>query len=193
MKIAAGRRPLSLALLTLALVLVPMGAGAQAATSQQADAENGADVDNTNLSTSEVKLLDSGSPVRVTVDIDSGLPVDVEPLSPAEASQLEAAAGAAVPLTAYPNGCTAGRGCWYGRVLPVGPPSPNIGFTNSNTTTGTWPNRGDFWVPSGTKASVCWGSGPSCTDRLYGPSVYISFGGGTLGVTGKSVTMALVA
>ncbi|CAH0190703.1 hypothetical protein SRABI76_01765 [Microbacterium oxydans] len=138
------------------------------------------------LSVSEEDLLQSGEPVRVLVDAETGLPVSVERLTATELDEITAVPSSeATAKTAYPNACTSARGCWRGVALPSGPPSQSIGF-GVGVTTGTWNNRGDFWVPPGLKAKICWVSN-QCTDRLYGPNVLIETGGN---VVGTKVTVA---
>lgn len=155
--------------------LVMLGMGQLAAVADDSGAPG--------LSPAEELLLESEQPVRVTVDQSSGAPTSVELLSDEEVAALEQPDAQSRSVK---TGCTGVvGGCWYGVALPQGPPSSNLGF--NGTTTGTWINRGNFWVSAGQKASVCWNS--SCTDRLYGPSVLIEFGGT---VTGKKVTLALV-
>lgn len=132
------------------------------------------------LSVSEEELLQSGEPVKVLVDAETGLPVSVARLTTSELDEITAVpSSAATAKTAYPNACTSTRGCWRGVALPSGPPSQSIGF-GVGVTTGTWNNRGDFWVPPGVKAKICWVSN-QCTDRLYGPNVLIETGGNVVG------------
>lgn len=132
------------------------------------------------LSVSEEELLQSGAPVKVLVDAETGLPVSVERLTTSELDEITAVSSSgATAKTAYPNACTSARGCWRGVALPSGPPSQSIGF-GVGVTTGTWNNRGDFWVPPGFKAKICWVSN-QCTDRLYGPNVLIETGGNVVG------------
>lgn len=132
------------------------------------------------LSVSEQELLQSGEPVKVLVDAETGLPVSVERLTESEIDEITAVPSSqATAKTAYPNACTSVRGCWRGVALPSGPPSQSIGF-GVGVTAGTWNNRGDFWVPPGLKAKICWVSN-QCTDRLYGPNVLIETGGNVVG------------
>lgn len=170
------------------LIAVLALATALAASTPLAAAASSTLEDNSHLSADEIALLDSDIPIRVTIDEETGVPVDVEVLPESLASALTEAEDSEVSArTAYPS-CSNVRGCWYGVGLPSGPPSASIGFSYG-VTTGTWNNRGDFWVSAGAKAKVCWG-GSSCTDRYYGPSVLIEFGGN---VVGTKVDILLVA
>lgn len=137
-------------------------------------------VEGETLSASEEVLLQSGVPVRVRIDEETGLALQVELLTRSELDVIAGfASGTREAKAAYPNACAAGRGCWRGVALPSGPPSQSIGFS-VGVTTGSWNNRGDFWVPSGIKAKLCWASN-HCTDRYYGPSVLIETGGNVVG------------
>ncbi|WP_087054957.1 hypothetical protein [Microbacterium sp. JB110] len=146
-------------------------------------------VDNSHLTEAEVALLDSDTPIRVTIDDETGLPTSVQVLPDSLAAALEESESSNPSArTAYPN-CSNVRGCWYGVALPSGPPSASVGFSHG-ITAGTWNNRGNFWVTSGAKAKLCWGSSSQCTDRHYGPSVLIELGGN---VVGTKVDIVLVA
>ena len=163
----------------LLAVSVASGPAAATTTTTTTTTDLGPDEGDT-LSASEENLLQSGVPIKVVIDEETGLPLHVEQLTQAELDELAGLTGAAATArTAFPNACTTGRGCWRGVALPSGPPSQSIGFS-VGVTTGSWNNRGDFWVPAGLKAKICWVSN-QCTDRHYGPSVLIETGGNVVG------------
>lgn len=160
--------------IAVGLLVVSVASGPSVANAADSGATEG-----DTLSVSEENLLQSGVPVKVVIDEETGLPLHVEQLTQTELNELAGLTDtSASARTAYPNACTTGRGCWRGVALPSGPPSQSIGFS-VGVTTGTWNNRGDFWVPAGVKAKICWVS--NCTDRHYGPSVLIETGGNVVG------------
>lgn len=104
------------------------------------------------LSGSEIALLESGDPVTITIDPATGAFENVH----------------ATPVLTQPTSvystCSTGQACWRGWL------SPHIwyGFDGSGAT-GTWPNRGSFYTGN-YYAKPCWlYSGSTICAEAYSP------------------------
>ncbi len=122
---------------------------------QPAHAEDG-----DGLSVTELRLLETGGPVNVLLDAETG-----EIISVTEGTSVQ-------PLGAVRNGCTSARACWYGYASPLVP----YGFDGTGAS-GSWPERGTFLTKKFT-ARVCWlpvaSPNQLCT-ASFGPNSSIGF------------------
>ncbi|WP_292714475.1 hypothetical protein [Microbacterium sp. 13-71-7] len=129
------------------------------------------------LSTIELEVLRSDAPKKIQVDPNSGDITSVQSLTDSEMSGLLRAAGGGISSRTLTS-----VGTWYGR-----PPALNYDF-NLGVTSGTWPNRGNFYTGP-YYAKLCWnnGLGTFCMPERNGANAWIELGSS---VTGRSVDLS---
>jgi hypothetical protein len=126
------------------------------------------------LTVAEIALINSGNPVVVTADVETGHFTSVEPVG-----------AAPIQPAAVHNTCSTGQACWK----PWTTPYKAYGFSGTGAT-GSWSHRGTFY--SGNYfAKPCWLSPTSfrtvCSEIYIEKKSYITWGAS---LTGKRVYLA---